>query len=41
MFRYTVGASLVLFIALLSMSQSGKADPPEPSGPNPPLAIVS
>jgi hypothetical protein len=41
MFRNTLAASLVLFGALLSVSLSAKAVPPNPSGPNPPLAMVS
>jgi hypothetical protein len=40
MFRNTL-PSLVLFIALLSVSLSAKVVPPEPSGGQPPLAIVN
>jgi hypothetical protein len=41
MFRNTLTASLVLFVALLSISLSAKATPPDPQGPNPPLAMAS
>jgi hypothetical protein len=40
MFRNTVTASVLLFIALLSVAQSVKADPPDPKPPTPPLVIV-
>lgn len=37
MFRNTLAASLVLFSALLSISLSAQATPPEPQGGNPPV----
>ena len=40
MFRNTLAFSLALFIALLSVSLSAKAVPPEPQGGNPPLVIA-
>jgi hypothetical protein len=40
MFRNTVTASLLLFIALVSVSLSAKATPPEPLPNTPPLALV-
>lgn len=39
MFRNTLAASLVLFSALLSVSLSAQAVPPEPSSGKPPLAF--
>lgn len=40
MFRNPLTASLVLFGALLSLSLSVKATPPDPQPGTPPLAIV-
>jgi len=39
MFKNTL-ASVLLFFALLSISATAKADPPDPVPPTPPLALT-
>jgi len=40
MFRNTLAASVLLFVALLSVASAAKAVPPDPQPNTPPLALV-